>query len=91
MAAIETTPNIGKQLGQRLRAVGIDTREALLALGDEAAFARLIVTFPDDACAHTRRALAGAVRGIRHWDLDADLLKQIARDYPAARAQNPNR
>ena len=85
MAAIETAPNIGKVLGQRLRQVGIETRETLDSLGEEATFARLVATFPEDACGHTRRAIAGAVRGIRHWDLDAVTVARIERDYPASR------
>jgi hypothetical protein len=85
MAAIETTPNIGKVLGQRLRSVGIETRETLDTLGEDAAFSRLIEKFPEDACAHTRRAIAGAVRGIRHWDLDAATVAKIEKDYPASR------
>ncbi|MEO8684879.1 MAG: TfoX/Sxy family DNA transformation protein [Devosia sp.] len=81
MAAIETAPNIGKVLGQRLRQVGIETRETLDSLAEEATFSRLIATFPEDACGHTRRAIAGAVRGIRHWDLDAATVARIERDY----------
>ena len=38
MAAIETAPNIGKVLGQRLRQVGIETRETLDGLGEDAVF-----------------------------------------------------
>ncbi|HTN60160.1 MAG TPA: TfoX/Sxy family DNA transformation protein [Devosia sp.] len=85
MSAIESAPNIGKVLGRRLRAVGIDSREALDGLGEDAVFSRLIEKFPEDACAHTRRAIAGAVRGIRHWDLDAATVAQIQKDYPATR------
>lgn len=77
MNAIETTPNIGKELGQRLRQVGIDTREALESLGDDAAFARLTAVFPEDACTHTRLALAGAVRGVRWYGLDRQLRKEL--------------
>jgi DNA transformation protein len=77
MSAIETTPNIGKVLGGRLRHVGIDTREELELLGDVEAFAKLVRTYPEDACTHTRLALAGAVRGIRWHDLDEKLRKEI--------------
>jgi hypothetical protein len=38
---IEKTPNIGKTLGQRLRHVGIETREQLEELGDAKAFSLL--------------------------------------------------
>ena len=66
---IEKTPNIGKDLGQRLRRVGIETREQLEQLGDARAFNLLCAEFPEDACTHTRLALAGAVRGVRWFDL----------------------
>jgi DNA transformation protein len=77
MSAIESTPNIGKELGKRLRHVGIDSREELELLGDTAAFARLVQSYPEDACTHTRLALAGAVRNIRWHDLDPQLRQEI--------------
>lgn len=81
MTAIEETVNIGKELGKRLRAVGIESQEELLRLGDDAAFAKLTAKFADDACTHTRLALAGAVRGMRWHALDkalrADLTKGL--------------
>ncbi|MBL8599472.1 MAG: TfoX/Sxy family DNA transformation protein [Devosia sp.] len=79
MAAIEDSPNIGKVLGQRLRTVGIDTREKLEAMGDADAFRRLCARFPEDACIHTRLALAGAVRGIRWHDLPRDVQADVTR------------
>jgi DNA transformation protein len=79
MAAIEDSPNIGKVLGQRLRTVGIDTREKLEAMGDADAFGRLCARFPEDACIHTRLALAGAVRGIRWHDLPRDVQADVTR------------
>ena len=85
MVAIESAPNIGRVLGSRLRAVGIDSVEALHAAGELAAFHRLIETYPEEACAHTRRALAGAVRNVRHWALPDDIVAAISRDYPSSR------
>jgi DNA transformation protein len=79
MAGIEDTPNIGKVLGGRLRTVGIDTREKLEAMGDADAFLRLCAEFPDDACKHTRLALAGAVRGIRWHDLPKTVQAEVTR------------
>jgi DNA transformation protein len=70
---IESTPNIGKALGRRLRTVGIETREALETEGDADVFLKLAARFPEDACVHTRLALAGAVRGIRWWDLSDEI------------------
>ena len=82
MTDLETTPNIGKVLAGRLRTVGIDTREELEEIGDEAAFGRMRATLPDDACTHTRLALAGAVRNVRWHDLDEKLREELTRDLP---------
>lgn len=79
MVGIEDTPNIGKVLGGRLRTVGIDTREKLEAMGDADAFLRLCAEFSDDACKHTRLALAGAVRGIRWHDLPKTVQAEVTR------------
>ena len=80
MAALETLPNIGKVLAGRLQAAGIETDAQLLKLGDAAAFRRICNELPDDACTHTRLALAGAARGVRWHDLDAELKKQLAEE-----------
>lgn len=77
--AIEKTPNIGEVLGGRLRQVGIQTRAELDAVGDEIAFSRLVARYPEDACTHTRLALAGAVRGVRWHALPAELRAELAR------------
>ena len=82
-AALEEMPNIGKVLADRLRRAGIDTPMELMQLGDAAAFARIRAELPEDACTHTRLALAGAVRGVR-WhslapDLRAELTKELTR------------
>ena len=82
-ARLEHMPNIGKVLASRLQRAGVETPEQLLQLGDAAAFHRIWAELPDDACTHTRLALAGAVRGIR-WHslapaLRAELTKGIDR------------
>lgn len=79
MSEIETMPNIGKVLGKRLRTVGIDTREKLEAMGDAKAFLKLCAEFPEDACVHTRLALAGAVRGVRWMTLPKAVQAEVAR------------
>lgn len=76
MTAVEETTNIGKELGKRLRAVGIDSNEKLLELGDAEAFRRLTQKFPEDACTHTRLALAGAVRGMRWHGLSEEIKRE---------------
>jgi DNA transformation protein and related proteins len=74
---VEETVNIGTELGKRLRAVGIETTEELLELGDDKAFEKLVAKFEEDACTHTRLALAGAVRGVRWFGLDKDLRAKL--------------
>jgi DNA transformation protein len=76
---LETLPNIGKVLAGRLMAAGIKDAESFLALGDDAAFARLVAAFPAEACTHTRLALAGAVRNVRWHGLDPALRKELTR------------
>jgi hypothetical protein len=76
---VEDTVNIGKELGKRLRAVGIETSEKLLELGDEAAFKKLTRKFAEDACTHTRLALAGAVRSVRWHGLDEELRAKLTK------------
>lgn len=83
MTALESLPNIGAVLAGRLRAAGIESAEALLAIGDAAAFARIRAGLPDDACTHSRLALAGAVRGVRWHGLDAALRRRLAQEARA--------
>ncbi|HET9901715.1 MAG TPA: TfoX/Sxy family DNA transformation protein [Actinomycetes bacterium] len=64
MTALETLVNIGPQLAADLRFVGIDSAESLRDVGAQDAAQRL-----EDAglrdCTHARRALQGALDGIR--------------------------
>lgn len=83
MTALESLPNIGAVLAGRLRAAGIESAEALLAIGDAAAFARIRAGLPDDACTHSRLALAGAVRGVRWHGLDVALRRRLAQEARA--------
>jgi DNA transformation protein len=83
MAALEELPNIGTVLAARLRAAGIGDAAALIDLGDAAAFARLRTDLPEDACTHTRLALAGAVRGVRWHSLEQALRRKLTEDAHA--------
>jgi DNA transformation protein len=78
MSELEDLPNIGKVLAGRLRAAGIGDAAALDRLGDGAAFLRIRAELPEDACTHTRLALAGAVRGVRWHALDKALREKLA-------------
>jgi DNA transformation protein len=71
-------------LAGRLKAKGVGTAEALLKIGDARAFAKIRAGLPDDACTHTRLALAGAVRGVRWHSLD-----QALREKLTAEAKHP--
>ena len=77
---LEDLPNIGKVLADRLRVAGITTPTQLQKLGDAVAFRRIRNELPEDACTHTRLALAGAVRGVRWHSLDADLRARLKED-----------
>ena len=74
---VEDLPNIGKVLGKRLRKVGIETAEAFEKQGDAKAFIKLCAEFPEDACVHTRLALAGAARHIRWHDLPKEVQAEV--------------
>ncbi len=80
MSALEEMPNIGKVLADRLRQAGIADAAALLKLGDATAFGRIRAELPEDACTHTRLALAGAVRGVRWHALDKDLRAKLTEE-----------
>jgi DNA transformation protein len=80
---LEDLPNIGEVLADRLRAAGIATPAQLQKLGDTAAFRRIRNELPEDACTHTRLALAGAVRGVRWHSLDADLRARLKEEAHA--------
>ncbi len=83
MSRLEDLPNIGKVLAERLRVAGVDSPEQLMRLGDAAAFRKIRAGLPEDACTHTRLALAGAVRGVRWHSLDKDLRTQLTEEAHA--------
>lgn len=57
----------------------MERREELEALGDTEAFSRLCAQYPEDACTHTRLALAGAVRGVRWFGLSPAIKAEAMR------------
>jgi len=82
---IENTPHIGPTLASHLKAVGIDTLEGLVDVGDADAYTRLTERFPEDGNAQTRLELAGAVRSMRWSTLPMALRKELAADSLAKR------
>ena len=69
MEKLTDLPNIGPVLAEKLRQAGIETPEALVELGAEAAFLRVKTTVDQGACLHMLEALAGAVAGVRKSQL----------------------
>ena len=72
-------PNIGPKLAAELQRAGIDSPEALRALGAREAFLRLRAQDPT-ACLHRLYALEGAIEGVRKPDL-APQTKQELKDF----------
>jgi DNA transformation protein len=83
MSKLENLPNIGDVLASRLRDAGIATAEDLTRLGAAAAFQAIRAGLPEDACTHTRLALAGAVRGVRWHSLDKGLRARLTEEAHA--------
>ncbi len=64
MTALEDLVNIGSKLAADLRAVGVPDEETLREVGAQVAAERLAAAGLRD-CTHARRALEGALAGIR--------------------------
>ncbi len=81
MSRLEDLPYVGPVLADRLRRAGIMTPEQFAEVGDAVAFTRLVATYREEACTHTRLALAGAARGVRWHTLPADLRRKLSRQF----------
>lgn len=55
--------NIGKEMGKKLKAVGVDSSEKLCELGSKEAFSKLKAVYPRVCLVHLY-ALEGAIRDI---------------------------
>jgi TfoX C-terminal domain len=64
MAELERLPNIGPKLAADLRQVGVPDEETLRRVGAEETARRLEEAGLRD-CTHSRRALEGALAGVR--------------------------
>lgn len=71
MSELTSLKNIGKELERKLIAVGVESAEALKALGAKHAFMRLKMSFPEVCTVHLY-ALEGAVQGIEFDALSSD-------------------
>jgi len=65
---LNSLPNLGKKLVEKLKMVGIETPEDLKNMGSENAFIKLS-TIDSDACLNMLYALEGAIQGIRWYAL----------------------
>jgi hypothetical protein len=83
---IEQTPNIGRTLATELRALGIDSLEALMRVGFWDAWLQLRRSNPERDAVPACLALAGAVAGVRWNHLPPRVRADIRQRVKAARA-----
>ncbi len=65
-------PNIGPVLEKNLKAVGLDSPEALREVGAEDAWLKIKRQVDTRACLHQLQALAGAVEGVPKKELSSE-------------------
>ena len=71
MNTLESLPNIGKILAEKLEQAGIHTPEELRQTGAESAFIKL-KTIDETACTNMLYALEGAIQDIRWHNLSGN-------------------
>lgn len=76
-------PNIGPVLAGNLKAVGLDTPEALKNVGAEEAWLRVRLNVDSGACFHQLQALAGAVAGIPKKELSPERKAELKAFFSA--------
>ena len=69
-------PNIGINLADKLKIVGIESPQSLISVGNENDFARIKV-IDNSACINMLYALEGAIQGIRWHNLDNDRKNEL--------------
>lgn len=72
--------NLGEVNEEKLKEVGIETPEALRAIGTEGAFLQVRDLIDEGACLHFLYGLEGAIQGIPKKDLPLER-KQALRDF----------
>ena len=83
MTQLTDMPNIGAVNAKKLEASGVDSPEALLAMGSREAFLRMRMHADPDACLSTLYGLEGAVQGKRWHDLPQDIRAELKSFYDA--------
>lgn len=76
MTKLTAMKNIGAEMEQKLRAVGIDTPEKLLEAGAEGAFFQLKTLFPKVCLVHLY-ALEGAILNLDYNRLPPDRVRAL--------------
>lgn len=77
---LNSLPNLGGTLMDKLKAVGIETPEGLKNMGSENAFIKLS-TIDSDACLNMLYALEGAIQGIRWHGLSESKKSELKAFY----------
>ncbi len=71
MASLTSMMNIGREMERKLKSVGIDSAEELMAVGAKEAFARLKALYPN-VCLVNLYVLEGAIRQTENNALTKD-------------------
>lgn len=78
MAELTSMMNIGREMAEKLRSVGISSAEELIALGPEQAFSRLKEQYPQVCLVHLY-ALEGAVTQTEFNSLPEEKKRELKR------------
>ncbi len=76
MPELTAMMNIGKEMAQKLSAVGIDSPARLIELGSQQAFLKLKAAYPQVCLVHLY-ALEGAVCNVEFNSLSEDTKKEL--------------
>jgi len=76
MAELTSMRNLGKEMGRKLRSVGICSAEELARLGSKEAFARLKTRYPNVCLVHLY-TLQGAVEGVEYHRLSEEVKRDL--------------
>jgi len=84
---LETLPNIGKVLAQKLNEIGIFTAADLQKTGSEKAFIKLS-TIDNSACINMLYALEGAIQEIRWHQLSKERKSELLEFFHFCNSKN---
>ncbi len=78
MAELTSMMNIGKEMERKLKSVGINTAEELTEAGEEEAFLRLKLRYPNVCLVHLY-VLQGAIDNVKYNCLPAAVKRRLKR------------